>query len=249
MFFTQKNNLELHKEKLKFKHLHEKAKILYIWDYYKFPIVILCIVIYILGFTIYRNFTQKSVLLSAALVNVAPDDSLMEQLRNGYITTQDIDSSQYEVRLYTGLYLTNNENDPNHEYTYASRMKILGAIDSEALDIVFMNKEAFDAFAQNGYLCNLDELLSKTDEKLYQKLSKYLQTNMVILEDNSMDLYFDDSITYSAKTEEYPMALDISQFPCIKNANMNGNIYLGIITNSPHISESVNYIDYLFENN
>lgn len=248
MFFTLKKDSELHKEKLKFSQLDGKAKIQYIWDYYKFPIIILCIVIYVIGFNIYRHCTQKTTILSAALVNVSPDASLTEQLGNGYITSLDMDPDKNEVLFYTGLYLTDNKNDPNHEYTYASRMKILGAIESHALDVVFMNKEAFDAFAQNGYLCNLDELLSKTDDKLYQKLSGFLETNTVILEDNSMDVYLDDSITYSAKTEEYPMALDISQFPCIKNANMNGKIYLGIIINSPHISEAVNYIDYLLEN-
>ena len=110
-----------------------------------------------------------------------------------------------------------------------------------------MNKEAFDAFAQNGYLYNMEQLLSKTDEKSYQSLSKYLQTNTVILEDNTIDLYLDDSVTYKAKTEEYPMGLDISDSPYIKNANMSGTIYLGVIANSPHQSEAVNYINYLFK--
>ena len=123
---------------------------------------------------------------------------------------------------------------------------ILGAIDDQSLDLVLMNKEAFDAFSQNGYLCNMEQLLSKADEKSYQSLSKYLQTNTVILEDNAIDLYLDDSVTYKAKTEEYPMGLDISNSPYIKNANMSGTIYLSVIANSPHQSEAVNYINYLF---
>ena len=222
-----------------------KSKIRYVWDYYKFPIAVACLALYIIGYFFYGHYTHKTPVLSAAFVNVAPGENLTEQLGNGFLTSQKINPSRNEVRLYSNLYLTDNENDPNHEYAYASRMKILGAIDSEVLDVVFMNKEAFDAFSQNGYLCNLEKLLRQTDNKLYQNVSSYLQTNTVILEDNVVDTYFDDSVSYSAQAESYPMGLDISEFNCIKEANMNGTIYLGVIANSPHLKDAVSYIRYL----
>ena len=87
---------------------------------------------------------------------------------------------------------------------------------------------------------------SHNDNELYQEISPFLQTNTVILKDNSIDLYFDDSIAYSAQTEEYPMGLDISQFSCIKDAHLNGTIYLGVIANSPHAAEGVEYVRYLY---
>ena len=246
MRISLKNKSDFPEKKHVFNQLHGKAKLRYIWDYYKFPLVILCIVLYVIGYTIYGHYTQKTTILSVAFVNVAPSEALTEQLGNGFLTAQQINSKKNEVRLYTGLYLTDNEDDPNHEYTYASRMKILGAIDGEALDVVLMNKEAFDAFSQNGYLCDLKVLLSQNDNELYQELSPFLQTNTVILKDNSIDMLFDDSITYSAQTEEYPMGLDISQFSCIKDAHLNGTIYLGVIANSPHAAEGVEYVRYLY---
>ena len=246
MRISLKNKSDFPEKKHIFNQLHGKAKLRYIWDYYKFPLVILCIVLYVIGYTIYGHCTQKTTILSVAFVNVAPGEALTEQLGHGFLTAQQINSGKNEVRLYTGLYLTDNEDDPNHEYTYASRMKILGAIDGEALDVVLMNKEAFDAFSQNGYLCDLEKLLSQKGNELYQELSPFLQTNTVILKDNSIDLYFDDSIAYSAQTEEYPMGLDISQFPCIKDAHLNGTIYLGVIANSPHAAEGVEYVRYLY---
>lgn len=246
MRISLKNKSDFLEKKHVFNQLHGKAKLRYIWDYYKFPLVILCIVLYVIGYTIYGHYTQKTTILSVAFVNVAPSEALTEQLGNGFLTAQQINSKKNEVRLYTGLYLTDNEDDPNHEYTYASRMKILGAIDGEALDVVLMNKEAFDAFSQNGYLCDLKVLLSQNDNELYQELSPFLQTNTVILKDNSIDMLFDDSITYSAQTEEYPMGLDISQFSCIKDAHLNGTIYLGVIANSPHAAEGVEYVRYLY---
>ena len=246
MHLSLKNSTGRNQESQTFHELDTKQKLQYIWDYHKLPIVITCIVLYIAGYALYTHYTQKNPVLSAALVNFAPSEQLSDRLGKGFIDAEGLDSRKNEVRLYTGLYLTDDENDPNHAYTYASRMKILGAIDSEALDIVLMNKEAFDAFSQNGYLCNLKNLLLQADPALYEELAPFLQTNTVILEDNALDLYFDDTVTYSAKTEEYPMGIDLTQFPCIRDAGLNGTIYLGVITNSPHLSEAVSYIDYLW---
>lgn len=246
MFLSSDKKIKFQKEKQKLRTLSTKAKLRYIGDYYKFPVIILCIVLYIIGYSIYGHATKKATVLTAAFVNVSFNDSLTKELSENYLITKGLDLKKNDFSIYSGLYLTDNEKDPNHEYTYASRMKILGAIDNQELDIVFMNQEAFDAFSQNGYLYNLDQLLSQTNASLYQQLSDDLRTNTVILEDNSIDLYPDNSVEYSAQTEEFPMGLDISSSPYIKNANMNGTIYLGIIANSPHISEAVDYINYLF---
>ena len=149
------------------------------------------------------------------------------------------------MQLYTGLYLTDDETNPYHEYTYASRMKILASIDGKQLDVVLMNKEAFDAFSQNGYLCDLEELLSSEDVDLYNRLKPHLVTNTVILEDNSTDLQLDPSITYQAVTEEHPFGLDLSQTSMISDAGFSDIVYLGIIANSPRAEEAIDYVRYL----
>lgn len=243
-FFKHNSKRDLERQKIR--QLHGKAKIQYIWDYYKLPLLIACILLYILGYVLYGQFTKKETILYTAFVNVAPGEALTEQLGNGFLDKQNLNANKHEVCLYTGLYLTDDADDPNSEYAYASRIKILGAIDSEQLDVVLMNKEAFDAFAQNGYLCNLEELLLEMDPKLYQKLNSFLCTNTVILEDNADELLFDDSIAYSARTEEYPMALKVSKSPLLQKAEMNGDIYLGIIANSTHLKNSISYICYLW---
>lgn len=233
-------------EKQKIHQLQGSSKLRYIWDYYKIPLIVLYIILNIIGYSLYGHYTHKALVLSVAFVNVAPNDTLSAQLSTDFLNWQNLDSKANELRLSSNLYLTDDKMDPNHEYTYASRMKILGSIDNEELDIVFMNKEAFDAFAQSGYLCNIDDLLSTSNETLSQQLVPFLQTNTVILEDNSMELYFDDSISYSAKTETYPMAIDVSQSPVIQKANMNGPIYMGVIANSLHRDAAVNFISYLW---
>ena len=222
-----------------------RKKIQYIWDYYKFPLVVLCIFLYVIGYFLYGHFTRKDTILYPDLVNVSASESLTRQLSTNFIPYIKEDSSKKELQLYTGLYLTDDENNPNHEYTYASRMKILASIDGEQLDVVLMNKESFDAFSQNGYLYNLEELLSNEYPALYEKWKPYLVTNTIILEDNSTDVQLDSSISYQAVTEEAPTGLAISQTGLLHDAGFSDTVYLGIVANTPRADTAVHYIQYL----
>lgn len=41
------------------KQLHGKAKLQYLWDYYKLPFIIICIVLYILVYNIHGQLVKK----------------------------------------------------------------------------------------------------------------------------------------------------------------------------------------------
>lgn len=205
-------------KKEQWERLNRKQKIQFIWDYYKFPIVVCLIFIYIIGYNIYGYFSRKEALLYTALVNVSAGEQLEKQLGDGFMEFTGADASKNEIVLYKGLYLTSDQNNPNHEYTYASRIKIIASVDNEQLDIVLMNKEAFDAFSQNGYLCNLKELLQDSAP---------------------------DSPAYQAVTEEYPMGLDVSREGLFKEAGFEEPVYLGVIANSPRMDAAVEYINFI----
>lgn len=141
--------------------LHGTKKLQYIWDYYKLPLVILGIFLYIIGYVVYGHITHKDTVLYTALVNVTAGEDLSNGLSSGFLDAHNINASDNKLELYTGLYLTTDETNEYHEYTYASRMKIQAAIDGELMDVVLMNKEAFDAFSQSGYLYNLEEFFAR----------------------------------------------------------------------------------------
>lgn len=228
------------------RNLHGKKKIQYIWDYYKLPLVISGIFLYLIIYIIYKHLSYKDTVLYVALVNVTVGENFTRQLDEGFMQVLDIDTATNNLQLYPDLYLTDDENNAYHEYTYASRMKILGSIDGEFLDVVLMNKEAFDAFSQNGYLCNIEELLLEENPTLYEDIKQFIVDNIYIEEDNSIELVLDPSIPYSAVTVEYPMGLDISQAKLIKQAGFEETVYFGIIANSPRKDISVSYLQYLF---
>ena len=183
------------------------------------------------------------------MVNVSAGEQLTAELSSGFLDSMNADTSKEELKLYTGLYLTDDPDDPNHEYTYASRIKIIASIDDEQLDIVLMNKRAFDAFSQNGYLANIEGLLQNLDSKARAGLKPFLVTNTVILEDNADDMMLDPSLSYQAVTEEYPMGLLISQKGLFKKAGFADDVYLGVIKNSPRMDMALKYIKYLYSEN
>lgn len=225
--------------------LHGKQKIQYIWDYYKLPIAIGLILLYIAGYTVYGHFSKKEVLLYTGLVNLSAGDQLTGELNGGFLDFLEADAAKAEVDLYTGLYLTDDPDDPNHQYAYASRIKIIAAIDGEQLDVVLMNREAFDAFSQNGYLLNMEELLQDMEPDTREGWEPYLADNTVILEDNADEVLEDSSLEYQAVTEEYPLGLHISQKGLFKRAGFEDDVYLGVIKNSPRLDMAVEYIEYL----
>lgn len=241
-----KRKITASEKKEYWKTLRGKQKAQYVWDYYKFPIAVTLILVYIIGYIIYGHFSKKDIVLYTALINVSVNDQINEQLSNGFLEFADENISQKDVQLYTGLYLTTDQNDPNHEYTYASRVKLLASIDGEQLDVVLMNKEAFDAFSQNRYLYNLEELLMDLSPDRAEELKPYLVTNTAILKDNSDELLTDNSLSYQALTEEYPMGFDVSQKGLFKKAGFKDTVYLGVIANSPRVETALEYIKYLY---
>lgn len=232
-------------EKEKLRQLKGRKRLQYLWDYYKLPFVVAGIILYILGYMIYGHFTKKNNVLYAAFINVAPSDALTETLSDGFLVSRNLDLKKNAFYLYSGLYLTSDESNPYSQYTYASRIKLIAAIDSETLDIVLMDQEAFDSFSQNGYLYNMEEFLSETDPKLYQNCRELLRENIVILEDNAEEAALDSSVEYIAETEEYPMALDVTQTPLLEEAGFTDTVYLGIIKNTPRKDEAAEYVRYL----
>ena len=240
-------NSESKEQKWSIQDVHGIAKIGYIWEYYKLPIVIVCIFLYAAGYMVYGNLTHKDPVLYTALVNVSAGDALKEELSTDFLDYLGADAGKEEVTLYDGLYLTEDEDDTDYGYVYASNTKITASIAGGLLDVVLMDKNAFDILSRNGYLCNIEQLLIQEAPELYNELQHSLVTNTVILEDNAIDTLLDSSITYTAVTDEYPMAVDISGSNLILKEGFNGTLYLGIIANAPHKDTAVSYVRYLTE--
>ena len=156
------------------KALHGRQKLSFIWDYYKLPLFLLFLALFIGLSFLHKKLTAKDPLLYVASINVNLGDTLPETFTEGYLHECEKNAKdeqealriakKEQVVLYEGLYLTDDTSSEAFSYSYASRVKILASIDAGTLDVVLFDKEAFDAFAQNGFLYDLSTL--SLDENL-----------------------------------------------------------------------------------
>ncbi len=222
--------------------LADKAE--YIYSYYKLPILLGLIALFLLCSAVYQQLTKKEAVLYLACINVSVGDDLGAELNGGFISASGADPKKAEVSLYHGLYLSDDPSPENHEYGYASKLKLMAAIEAKQLDVVLMNQEAYDIFSQKGYLLDFHRLLSSNDS-LRRYLEPYLTANTVILEDNAVEYALNEVHQYQAVTEEVTNGINVSIFPMLWESGFSDSVYLGVVANSPRLPAAIQYIEYL----
>lgn len=222
-----------------FRKMDTPHKIEHIYTYHKWTILLVLIALYILGSTVHRQLTKKDVPLYLGLVNVSVGTELEQTMTADFLEQQGLPLKKNEVLVYKGLYLSDNATEEDHQYAYASRMKIMAAVNGKMLDVVLMNREAYDLLSQSGYLLPLD--------KLPEALTPYLTENEVVLESNSIDVQLNTAEEYRIVTETAANGLEVSDFPLFRDAGFDGAVYIGVIANTQHWDTAVSYLQYLLE--
>ena len=230
-----------------FKKMTFSQKIDYIIAYYKFPVITAIIAAAVLISTAVRYFTRKETVLCAAFANVSVGETLSEDLTDRYLLETERSLSKNEIIVYRDLYLTSEPSAENHQYAYASKLKVLGAVNARQLDIVLMNREAYDLMSSSGFLLDLDEALSQ-DQELYQRIRNFLCENTVIIEDNAVAFSLGEAETYESVTEDAVNAVDCSSFPYFEQAGFPDTVYFGIIANSTRTQECLRWLSYISGN-
>jgi hypothetical protein len=217
-----------------FRAMSPGEKLEYIWEYYKWPILLTMLVLGILIWAAQRELTKKEPVLYLALVNVTVGEDLEQALTTGYLTASGHNPRRQEVYVYRDLYLSDDADVLNHEYAYASRTKVMGAVQTQKLDVVLMNREAYDLLSAQGYLLPLDDPALPP-----------LVSNEVVVSDNAIEWQLNETDTHESVTETEQNALALYDCPLFQAAGFEGNVYAGVIANSPRPAEALRYLQYL----
>lgn len=218
-----------------FRQLTPGKKLEHIWLYYKAPILLTILALGILVSGVYRAATKKDPVMYLAYLNVSVGEDMEARLTEDYLTCRGLNPKRTEMRLYRDLYLSDDPAASDHEYAYASRMKLLATINSKQLDFVLMNREAYDLCSASGYLLDLTNLVD----------SAYLTANQVILEDNAVEYNLNEAQEYIVVTKTASNAVELTQLSAFKEAGFSDSVYIGIIANTPRLPECKDYLDYL----
>lgn len=134
-----------------------KKKLEYIWDYYKLHMIGIAIVIIILISVIQGYVNKKNPILYIGFINTSFQESIMTELGDSFIDSIQGNSDDC-CYFYTNLVLTSDTTNGSYEYSYASEMKLLAAIESKEFDLAIVNKEVLDAMDRKEYLYDLSSL-------------------------------------------------------------------------------------------
>ena len=223
--------------KAAFRAMSPGKKLEHIGLYYKWPILLTLIALLVLGSVLQR-------VLYLAVMNTTVGSELETRLTEGFLSASGADAGRQEVYLYRDLYLSENADELNHEYAYASQMKLVGAIQAQRMDLMLMNREAYDIVSHKGYLAELPAL-AEGDPALFTPLAPLLIENEVILSDNAIELMLGEADEAERITRSVPNALAVSTLPVFEQAGLDGEVYLGLVANSPRVDAALQYIRYL----
>ena len=230
-----------------FQEMETKEKLDYIFTYYKWLLLLIVIASVIFASSLHRVLTRKEPVLYLAMVNISSGQDLESELQDGFLDAANLNRKRQEVYFYRGLYLSDNADTINHEYAYASRMKVMGAIQTKRLDLALMNQEAYDMISANGYLMDLSKPDGEITPEFLVKISPFLTENEVVIKDNAIEWQLGEAESHERITESICNGLEVTELPLFQKAGFSGEVYLGILANTPRTAEVIQYIDYLLE--
>lgn len=220
-----------------FRKMDTPHKIEHIYTYHKWTILLILIAVYLLGSWVHRQLTQKEPVVFLGFANVTVGDQLQQELTLGFLEHQGFNPKRQEVYIYTGLYLSNDSAMEDHQYAYASQMKVMAALNAKRMDVMLMNREAYDLLSHNGYLMELTGLS--------EALTPFLTENEVVVEDNFIDVQLNSETERRYATQPSVNGIDVSQFPLFRDAGFDGAVYAGILANTPRLETAITYLEFL----
>lgn len=213
-----------------FRQMPFSKKLEHIWMYYRGRILLVLVALGILLSAGCRMLTRQEPYLYLAFLNVTLGSELQDRLTQDFLTGQELDPRRNTVQLYQNLYLSDAPAAASHEYAYTSRMKLIAVLNARQLDLMLMNREAYNLCSANGYLLELSGWVPEA----------YLTENQVVTEKAP---YSEDHPHEAAASAISSNAIHLNRLPGFPE--LDGAVYLGVAANSPRQDRCGRYIQYL----
>ena len=224
------NNIhdEVKEQRKKLKDLSFSGKIEYILNYYKIPIIAVILAVLIAGsltYSIIRNNYDTVCFIAVLDGRITGYDDDTDVLSTGLTDYLGIDGKKEQVDLSYTFSLQEKEMD---QEAYVSANKLYTYASTSSLDGYLSEKEYIDYFCtdKNIFFWDLRDLFS-TEE--LETLSDYI-------------IYYTNS-----SGESFPIAVDISEAPVIKDSDLNmKQPCYGIVSTSKYSENAANFIRFVF---
>lgn len=211
-------------KKTDFKALSKKAKVQYIWDYYKFHILVaICAVAFVVSL-IYHYATYKESVLNIIMVNVCdPYRAEMPGL-DDFFEEAGLDTSTEEINVDTSN--TYNLEDDAFSTNYYSDQTLTLKLSVGGTDIFFAPEQVFSTYGSAGCLMDLSTVLTEEEMEQYADLFLYASD-----EENTI------TIPCGVLLENNSWLMD--------NGYYDGPCYFGIANNTDNVDLALSFFRYV----
>ncbi len=219
--------LRADREKLKGERPSQIA--LYIWDYYRIPIIAIIAVLSLAGYLLYLQIAvPKENWFYACFANTYADYGRGSNFYAGLADYANYDLKEKQLVINCSIYCNPSKRTAGNRY-YDSLVTLM---DAGALDVVVMGREDIEALGRSGRLLDLS---SEKGEGLSAR--------------------WKDRLTFSVPedTEEYgdqplPIGIDLSGSRVIGDyAAYAEDAWLGVNAESSHVDQVDVFLNYLFD--
>lgn len=220
--------------KICFRQLSLAKKLEYLWDYYKFHLLgILILIGFLIGSILIWRQNSKPVLLNGYLLNADWGDEQAQELLEEYASFGAYNLDDYNAYFNSSVFIDTTIKDQMSTVAYT---KVMSDLDMKDIDFFFCNQEMFDYFGERETFLNLEKSMPKD---LYQRFKEQLITIEI----------FDDN---GNVTDRYVAGIDISNSPVLgrlqqqQNMYEDGVIYFTVPYNSEHLEQVWNFLEFLY---
>lgn len=231
-----------------------KQKIAYIWDYYKWHIIIPLVIIITIIWYIVHVITAPDIILNGVLINAYKTETSIssEELLEDFYKEQKIDLKEEEINLNTSMYISADNDNANYE----SLQALMAWHAAGSLDFIGGDLPALAELAYRGYFTDLREVLTEEqiakyepyflymDQDFYTKRSELLSN----MEDVS-NLEYPDCTKPEEMVDPIPVLIDMSQSKKLSEvyAESSDILAIGITANVVNKELSLEFIEYLIK--
>lgn len=224
MIFTETELFLPMEKKTDFKALSNKAKVQYIWDYYKLRILVIVLCTAAVISLIHHYVTYREPLLNVLMINTTNGDMTTTDGFDEFLDAYGYDKKESPVSLYSSLYIPEEKDAAISAYQDYEILATMIAAGDE--DIFFGTGDVFLAYAEQGAFTDLSHILSE------ETFEKY-KDNMIYSTDDG-------------ESESYPCAIEITDNEWLKkNGYYDGSCYFGIFYRSENTRTTAQFAEFL----
>lgn len=209
-----------------FKAMSTQKKLGYVWDYYRFHILGIIVLVITAISIIHHYATLKASVLDMLFLNAYTLEDEQKPFED-FLTTQGYDLSDYEINVTTTLSFALEEGSYQQDYYTIQTLSALFAAGD--LDVFAAPHQIYNDFASSGYVADLRSVF--TEEELASYGDMIIYTNLL------------------ETGEAFPSGFNLEGNPwLIENGYYEDGCYLAISANtdSPELTKAfiLHILDY-----